>query len=217
MKTSKISQFKEHGLNVTYLTLEGYVELDRYRYLYFVVMLTIYIFVFCSDIVVVYLICSQRSLQEPMYVFIAALLVNSLVASTTIYPKLLTDFLSVEQSISYSACLCQGFFVYFLGSSGFTLLSAMAYDRYVSICKPLQYPTLITTATVRRILVLAWLLPACLLGGAALLASRAQLCEFRMNRLYCNIYSIVKLSCGNTIVNDMLSDDNSYFLFIVTW
>uniref|UniRef100_UPI003AB0AA3A olfactory receptor 11A1-like n=1 Tax=Centroberyx gerrardi TaxID=166262 RepID=UPI003AB0AA3A len=199
MKTSRMTE----GFNETYLTLPGHAGFDKLRYFSFFMFLTVYIFVSFTDSLIVFLICSQRSLHKPMYVFIAALLLNSLACSTAIYPKLLSDFLSERPVVSRSACLCQAFVVYFLGGSGFTLLSVMAFDRYVSICEPLRYAALVSPSAVAALLLLAWLLPAGLVAGAALLASQLWLCRFRLDRLYCNIYSFVKLSCGSTLVNDV--------------
>ncbi|XP_071372570.1 olfactory receptor 6N2-like [Centroberyx affinis] len=187
------------GLNTTYLTLGGYVDVHKYGYFYFVFMLTIFIFIICSNSVIVYLICVHRSLHEPMYIFIAALLMNSVLFSITFYPKLLIDFLSEKQIISYPFCVFQSFLHYSFGGSEFFLLTAMAFDRYVCICKPLQYPTIMRTATLKLILVLAWLLPACELAGSALLATRQKLCKFLLiQKVNCDFYSVAKLTCGDT-------------------
>ncbi|XP_051815365.1 LOW QUALITY PROTEIN: olfactory receptor 187-like [Acanthochromis polyacanthus] len=146
--------------NVTYLTFSGHVELHKFRYLYFLVMFIVYVLIFCSNSIILCIIWVHKSLHEPMYIFIAALLLNSILFSTNIYPKLLIDFLSDKQVITHSHCVFQFFAYYSLGSSEFLLLSAMAYDRYVSICKPLQYPNIMRKTTVSVLLLLAWLVPA---------------------------------------------------------
>ncbi|XP_071382440.1 olfactory receptor 11A1-like [Centroberyx affinis] len=191
------------GFNETYLTLAGHTRLYKRKYVFFFMFLTVYIFASFTDSLIVFLICSQRSLHKPMYVFIAALLLNSLACSTAVYPKLLSDFLSERPVVSRSACLCQAFVVYSLGGSGFMLLSVMAFDRYVSICEPLRYATLVSPSAIAALLLLAWLLPAGLLAVAALLAGQLLLCRFQLDRLYCDIYSFLKLSCGNALVNDV--------------
>ncbi|KAM4730669.1 LOW QUALITY PROTEIN: putative olfactory receptor 13C6 [Anableps anableps] len=138
-------------LNVTYITLRGYVEMEKYRYLYFTIMILVYILIICSNATIVYLIWSHKNLHEPMYIFIGALLFNCVIYSMTFYPKLLTDFLSEKQVITYSACVFQFFMFYSVGGSEFLLLAVMAFDRYVSICKPLRYPTI-----MRKILIMAY-------------------------------------------------------------
>ncbi|XP_035459801.1 olfactory receptor 13C2-like [Scophthalmus maximus] len=194
--------------NVTYITLEGHVRVEKYRYFYFMIMLFAYILIICCNATIVCLIVIHLNLHEPMYIFIAALLLNSVLLSTVIYPKLLIDFLSEKQIISYSACLFQCFLYYSLSSSEFLLLSVMAYDRYVSICKPMEYPTIMTRTTVGILLVVAWILPACqtavpVVGNIdnrlCTLALKGIFCNNSVNHLYCvtsralSIYGIVVL------------------------
>ncbi|XP_029386542.1 olfactory receptor 6N2-like [Echeneis naucrates] len=192
--------------NVTYVTLGGYVEVEKYRYLYFICIFIVYILIICTNSTIVYLIWIHRNLHEPMYIFIAALLINSVLLSSVIYPKLLVDFLSEKQVISYSACLLQFHVFYSLGGSEFLLLSAMAYDRYVSICKPLQYPTIMRKTTVIVFLMVAWLLPASQVAVPAGLSADKKLCSFTLKGIFCN-NTVYKLQCGISraqIIHDMV-------------
>ncbi|KAM9347078.1 olfactory receptor 11A1-like [Symphorus nematophorus] len=184
-------------LNGTYITLGGHVDVHKYRYLYFLIMFTVYILIICCNFTIVCLIWRHKNLHEPMYIFIAALLLNSVVFSTALYPKLLIDFLSEKQIISYSACLFQYFIFYSLSGSEFLLLSAMAYDRYVSICKPLQYPTIMRKTTVSIFLFLAWLLPACQAVAPTILSAQMKLCNLTLKGIFCN-NSIYTLHCASS-------------------
>ncbi|XP_053531192.1 olfactory receptor 52B2-like [Ictalurus punctatus] len=140
--------------NVTHLTLNGHVDLQTYRYFYFLITLTVYISIIVFNTVVIFVIFMNKHLHEPMYIFIAALLCNALFGATALYPKLLTDLLSEKQVSSYHGCLFQAFCVYTYAASEFMLLSAMAYDRYVSICKPLHYSNIVTMPTVRKLILI---------------------------------------------------------------
>uniref|UniRef100_A0A3Q4HSE4 G-protein coupled receptors family 1 profile domain-containing protein n=1 Tax=Neolamprologus brichardi TaxID=32507 RepID=A0A3Q4HSE4_NEOBR len=142
----------DEELNVTYITFDGHIFL-------FFIMFTLYILITCSNSIIIYLILIHKNLHEPMDTFIAALLLNVAIYATAIYPKLLIDFLSEKQIISYSACLFQFFIIYSLGCSEFVLLAAIAYDRYMAICKPLQYPTIMRKSTVS--IFLEWLKVNC--------------------------------------------------------
>ncbi|XP_067372004.1 olfactory receptor 6N2-like [Channa argus] len=187
----------EEELNATYLILDGHVEVEKYRYLYFVFIFIVYLLIICSNCTIVYLIWKHKDLHEPMYIFIAALLLNSVLHSTNIYPKLLIDFLSEKQIISLKACIVQYFMFYSLAGSEFLVLTAMAYDRYVSICKPLQYPIIMRKTTISIFLALAWLLPACHLAGLAAISSYQKLCSFTLKVLFCN-NTIYKLFCATS-------------------
>ncbi|XP_030614555.1 olfactory receptor 6N2-like [Archocentrus centrarchus] len=157
-------------------------------------MFTLYILIICSNSIIVYLIWIHKNLHEPMYIFIAALLLNCVLYSTNIYPKLLIDFLSEKQVTSYSACLFQFFMFYTLGSSEFFLLAAMAYDRYVAICKPLQYPTIMTKTNVSIFLVIAWLVPSCHSAVQTIGSAEAKLCDFNLKGIFCN-NAVYTLQC----------------------
>uniref|UniRef100_A0A673BJN5 Olfactory receptor n=1 Tax=Sphaeramia orbicularis TaxID=375764 RepID=A0A673BJN5_9TELE len=180
--------------NVTYITFAGHMEVQKYKYVYFMIVFITYILIICSNSTIICLIWIHRNLHEPMYIFIAALLLNSILLSTVVYPKLLIDFLSEKQVISYSACLFQYFMFYAFASSEYLLLSAMAYDRYVSICKPLQYPTIMRKTTVTLLLVYAWLVPIIQLGISAILIDRQKFCTFTLQTVFCS-NSIHKLYC----------------------
>ncbi|XP_071328548.1 olfactory receptor 11A1-like [Trachinotus anak] len=186
----------DEELNVTYITLGGHVEVPKYRYLYFMIVFIAYILIICSNSTIVYLIWIHQNLHEPMYIFIAALLINSVLLSTNIYPKLLIDFLSEKQIISYKACLFQYFMFYTLIGSEFLLLAVMAYDRYVSICKPLQYPTIMRKTTITVFLALAWFFPACETAVIATISANKKLCDFTLKVIYCNnsFYSLFCVS-----------------------
>ncbi|XP_037542579.1 olfactory receptor 11H2-like [Nematolebias whitei] len=179
-------------LNVSYITLWGYVELNKYKYLYFAIMFTVYLLIICSNSIIVYLIWTNKNLHEPMYIFIAALLFNCVLYSTTLYPKLLIDFLSENQIISYLACHFQFFMFYTVGWAEFLLLAVMSFDRYVSICKPLRYRMIMTKSTVNLFLVLAWFFPACHIAVQTILSAKAKICNLRLKGIICNnvIYSI---------------------------
>lgn len=173
-------------MNVTYITFAGHLEVENYRYLYFVIMFTVYILIICSNSTIVFLIVIHKNLHEPMYIFIAALLTNSVLFSSNVYPKLLIDFLSKKQIISYQACLFQTFTFYFLVTSEYLLLAVMAYDRYVSINNPLRYPTIMREKNVNISLVLAWFIPACHIAVPIIANANTKLCSFTLKGIFCN-------------------------------
>ncbi|XP_060797907.1 olfactory receptor 10J4-like, partial [Neoarius graeffei] len=201
----------DYSTNFTYLSLEGHVELENYRYIYFIFTLIVYMMIIGFNIIIIFVIFKKKRFHEPMYIFIAALLCNSLFGSTALYPKLLIDLLSEKQTVSFKECLFQAFCLYAYAASEFMLLSAMAYDRYVSICNPLLYANAVKMSTVRKLLFLSWFLPCCKAGVAVILASQLPLCKFNLNRTYCDNFSIVKLSCKETSLNNIYG----LFIFII--
>nr|XP_061810353.1 putative gustatory receptor clone PTE01 [Nerophis lumbriciformis] len=180
------------------LSLTGYVEVDKYGYVYFMFLLPVFVAILCSNSIIIFLIWIHRNLHEPMYIFIAALSLNSILLTTPIYPKILVDVLSHEQSISYSGCLTLAFFFYSISCSDFLLLLAMAYDRYVSICRPMQYSSIMGKTTVTIFLALAWFLPASQLSVTMVLQSKQKICNTTLEGFYCNV-KMLKIHCTTPI------------------
>nr|XP_043874745.1 olfactory receptor 6N2-like [Solea senegalensis] len=188
----------EDEVNVTFITFEGHVNMQTYRHVYFVVMFTLYILIVCSNVTIVCLIVIHKDLHKPMYVFIAALLINSVLYSSAVHPKLLIDFLSERQLTTFTPCVLQASSYYTLATSEFLLLSAMAYDRYVSVCRPLHYQTLMSRSTVTLFLVCAWLVPACELSGSVVMYMNVKMCHFTLKGVFCNTL-IYTLQCVSSV------------------
>uniref|UniRef100_A0A8C6LAS6 Olfactory receptor n=1 Tax=Nothobranchius furzeri TaxID=105023 RepID=A0A8C6LAS6_NOTFU len=203
----------DYKLNETYITFGGFVEMVRFRHVYFVIIFTFYIMILGSNSTIVCLIVIYKNLHYPMYIFIAALLMNSLFYTTAIYPKLLLDLLSDKQIISRTMCYFQYYIFYTSVGAEFMLLTAMAYDRYVSICKPLEYPNIMKRTTICVLLVLAWLGPACAVAGSAFMSAKEKVCYFTLKGLFCN-NSIYKLNC---IVSRTLSVYGIIFLLSIAF
>ncbi|XP_072301482.1 olfactory receptor 6N2-like [Eucyclogobius newberryi] len=200
--------------SVSTVGLDGVALLYEHRLWLALLLLLLYVFVMLSDSLVVYVVCSQRSLHRPMYVFVVAVLVNSAMGSSVIYPKLVWDLLQGKRVVlmSRSACLCQAFFFASLGSSSFLLLSTMSFDRYLSICHPLRYSVLMSPAAVTTLLLLCWLVPLLPVAGFVLIANRFPPCLDRVTRLYCHMHTFVTLSCADKHV---LSKLYSFFCYTI--
>ncbi|MBN3299180.1 O52D1 protein, partial [Amia calva] len=138
-----------------------------------------------------------------MYIFVCNLCVNGLYGTAGLYPKLLADFLSDSHVISYSGCFLQIFVIYNSLMCEFTILTVMAYDRYVAICKPLQYHSIMTYLTISKFLLISWVLPFCESTIGLFLTIRLPLCGSHIDKLYCDNWSIVKLSCIDNIINNV--------------
>ncbi|XP_075706005.1 olfactory receptor 52D1-like [Rhinoderma darwinii] len=181
------------------LTLNfGELTVEKYFYC-FIVIIGYALIVVCNGAVIV-TVWQHQSLQEPMYIFISVLCMNGLYGSSAFFPSLLINLLQKNPSISYRACLTQVFCIHTYGSFEMTILASMSYDRYVSICNPLRYNTIMTSSTIGKILFRAWLYPVTLIGVLVILTARLPLCRSHILKIYCDNWSVVSLSCTDTIV-----------------
>ncbi len=117
-------------------TLAAYFDTGLFKYLYFLMVILLYTFIVFSNLLLIVLICLNRSLHEPMYMFLCSLFVNELYGSTGLFPFLLLQILSDIHTVSASFCFLQIFCLYSYGGVEFSNLAIMSYDRYLAICFP---------------------------------------------------------------------------------
>uniref|UniRef100_A0A3B4BC46 G-protein coupled receptors family 1 profile domain-containing protein n=1 Tax=Periophthalmus magnuspinnatus TaxID=409849 RepID=A0A3B4BC46_9GOBI len=185
------------------LTLAAYWDLGSLRSLWFLFLLLLYVAVLGCNLVVIAAIFVDRSLHQPMYVLICNLLTNQLCGSVAIYPFLLFQLLQSTHAVSHAACLVQVFFLFFYGNVQIMTLAAMSYDRYVAICCPLQYHRRMSSQRTLRLLLLVWLLPLLEVSFMVSLSAPLRLCGNHISKVYCDNYSVVKLACGDTTLNNV--------------
>ncbi|XP_038550284.1 olfactory receptor 11A1-like [Micropterus salmoides] len=187
----------------SYFTLDAYFDSGVFKYLYFLIILTFYMSVVCVNLLLIVVICMNRSLHEPMYLFLCSLFVNELYGSTGLFPFLLLQILSDIHTVSAPFCFLQIFCVYSYGSVEFLNLAIMSYDRYLAICYPLQYNTRMTSKKIALLIAVTWLFPFLAIAVLIALSAPLKLCGNIINKVYCGNYSIVKLACSDTTVNNI--------------
>ncbi|XP_026170410.1 olfactory receptor 11A1-like [Mastacembelus armatus] len=188
---------------VSYFTLTAYFDTGRLKYLYFIIIMSLYVLIIFSNVLLIVVICVNKSLHEPMYMFLCSLFVNQLYGSTGLFPFLLVQILSDIHTVSVPFCFLQVFCLYTYGSVEFLNLAVMSYDRYLSICYPLQYNTRMTFTQVAKLLAITWLYPFAEVAVMTSLSASLHLCGNTINKVYCDNYPIVKLACFDTTVNNI--------------
>ncbi|KAM4560720.1 olfactory receptor 51I2-like [Fundulus diaphanus] len=169
------------------------------KYLYFSLCFLIY----CANVAIILTLCLERSLHQPMYVFICCLSFNSLRGAAGFFPRFLPDLLSNTHFISRPSCFVQIFVLYMYATSEMAILSIMAYDRFVAVCQPLRHRSKMTFRTVLRLIVLAELYPAFICSCCISLTIRLPLCGIKVQRFFCTTWPLVRLSCMDTGVNNI--------------
>ncbi|CAG02147.1 unnamed protein product, partial [Tetraodon nigroviridis] len=176
------------------LTFTIYSSLGSFSLELAVCVLLLYVSGLCVNLLLVLVICADARLHRPMYVLLVHLTLSGLLGSSTVTLSLVRHLLSQAES-SLSACLSQVFFTNVYGSSMFCLLALMAYDRYVSICKPLLYHAIMRPGRLRLLLALLYLLLSSSSAVQVYLTSTLPLCQHSLDKLLCDSLAISKLSC----------------------
>ncbi|XP_034534396.1 olfactory receptor 1P1-like [Notolabrus celidotus] len=184
-------------------TLSAYLDPGVLKYLFFLVVLFLYVLIICANVLLLVVIGVNRSLHEPMYLFLCSLFVNELYGSTGLFPFLLVQLLSEVHSIPAPLCFLQVFCLFYYACVEFFNLAIMSYDRYLAICHPLQYNTRMTPHRIALLIALVWFYASVLCVVPLLLSAPLQLCGHMINKVYCDNYSIVKLSCSDTTTNNV--------------
>ncbi|XP_061072426.1 olfactory receptor 2G6-like [Conger conger] len=192
----------ENSTEIVFL-LPGLNATKSNKHAYFVVALLAYIFTILVNLALIVTIVLHRVLHEPMFIFLCNLCANGIFGVSTFYPKILVDFLSDVNVTPYKACLAQMFVIYSYAFCEMTTLAVMAYDRYIAICKPLNYHSIITPRRVANLLILTWLSSICESVVVVALIARLPLCGFKIDKLYCTGWAVVKLSCVDTTINNI--------------
>ncbi|KAF3848260.1 hypothetical protein F7725_021288 [Dissostichus mawsoni] len=183
---------------LSYFLLSTYIHVGNLRYLYFMITTIVYIVIVVANTSLIVVICVNRSLHEPMYIFLCSLFVNELYGSTGLFPFLLVQILSDIHTVSAPLCFLQIFCLFTYVHIQFCNLAVMSYDRYLAICYPLQYNIRMTSNKAVIFIILIWLYSFVKFLITLSLNIRLTLCGNIINSLYCHNYLVVKLACSDT-------------------
>ncbi|KAF4024218.1 hypothetical protein G4228_015768 [Cervus hanglu yarkandensis] len=191
----------ERRNNVTEFVLVGLTQSTEGQKILFVVFLLIYIVTMVGNLLIVTTVVFSATLDAPMYFFLGYLSFMDAVYSTTITPNMIIDLVCEKKTISFEACMAQLFIEHLFGGAEILLLVVMAYDRYVAICKPLHYLTIMSQRLCVLLLLLAWV------GGflhavvQLLLAYNLPFCGPNViDHFICDMYPLLKLACTDTYI-----------------
>lgn len=193
-------------------TLSGFNFNLEQRTILFVVTLLWYLMIVLGNVFLIITIVVDKNLHEPMYIFLCNLCINALYGTIGFYPKFLLDLLS-SNVISYAGCILQGFVIHSSTCGDFSILALMAYDRYVAICRPLAYHSVMTKQRIFLFVFLSWFFPlyCMLMNTASILGTR--LCGSHINKVYCVNWMIVSLACTPPKANVIIAYLNILFYF----
>uniref|UniRef100_A0A8C9PWB1 Olfactory receptor n=1 Tax=Spermophilus dauricus TaxID=99837 RepID=A0A8C9PWB1_SPEDA len=186
--------------------------------LLFMIFFMIYLMTVFGNIFIMLLIIKDTHLHSPMYFLLANLSFVDMWISSITTPKMIIGFLRDNQSISFGGCMCQVLFVHFVGGTEMVMLVAMAYDRYVAICKPLHYTTIMSLQRCIGLVAITWI--AGFVHGMSYLGVIVQLpfCGPReIDSFFCDMPLVIKLACMDSKNLDTLMNIDCGFVAVTSF
>uniref|UniRef100_A0A452T295 Olfactory receptor family 10 subfamily J member 5 n=1 Tax=Ursus maritimus TaxID=29073 RepID=A0A452T295_URSMA len=206
---------RKNFTEVTEFIFLGFSVFGKHQITLFVVFLTIYILTLAGNVVIVTIIRVDHHLHTPMYFFLSMLASSETVYTLVSVPRMLSGLLFHNQPISLAGCASQMFFFVLLATNNCFLLTAMGYDRYVAICNPLRYTVLMSKGVC--VMLVSGSFGTGLVMAVLHVAAMFSLpfCGTVVEHFFCDIYPVMKLSCTDTTINEMINYGVSSFVILI--
>ncbi|KAM3926742.1 olfactory receptor 10A7-like [Leptodactylus fuscus] len=190
--------------NLTVLTeffLLGFSDNQLLRIFYFFLFLVIFSGTICGNLLIITLVSTSKILHTPMYFFISQLSISDILLPTDIVPNLLHILLNNGGTISFIGCMTQLYFFSVSEVFECLLLTVMSYDRYVAICNPLRYTSIMTGTYCMRLAAMCWLISIIVSFVDTTTPSMLIFCGPNIiDHFFCDLVPIMEIACSDTFV-----------------
>ncbi|XP_018420934.1 PREDICTED: olfactory receptor 1468-like [Nanorana parkeri] len=171
----------------------------------FVLFLLIYLMTLIINLLIFFLVLTDYHLHNPMYFFLSNLALLDMSYSSVTGPRMLFDLVTKSQSIPIPACTAQVFFFLYFACSELLLLSAMSYDRYIAICRPLHYPQIMSLRVCSHIAVVIWVVAFIYAMVHTLCLLRLSFCGPNyIHNFFCDLPHLFQTTCTDPAINILL-------------
>ncbi|KAM9200932.1 LOW QUALITY PROTEIN: olfactory receptor 5K3-like [Dugong dugon] len=195
----------EDNHSLTRFILIGFMDHPDLKTVLFVVFFAIYLITMVRNLGLVALIFMEHRLHTLMYIFLGNLALMDSCCSCAITPKMLENFFSEDRMISLYECMAQFYFLCLAETADCFLLAAMAYDRYVAICSPLQYHTMMSKKLSIQMTIGAYIAGNLHSMFQVVLLLRLVFCgSHQINHFFCDVLPLYRLSCVNPYINELM-------------
>ncbi|KAG5200058.1 hypothetical protein JEQ12_006537 [Ovis aries] len=204
--------------NVTEIIFLGFSQNRDAQKVISGLFLLLYVAVLLGNGLIVVTIMAGKGLASPMYLFLSYLSFVEICYCSVTAPKLILDSLMERKVISLKGCITQIFFLHFFGGTEIFLLTLMAYDRYVAICKPLHYTVVMNRRACGLLVGAAWGGGLLHSVGQTFLIFQLPLCGPKvLDHYFCDVHPVLKLACSDTFLVGLLIIANGGCISVVSF
>lgn len=192
--------------SVTEFILLGLTDNPELQAVIFFFLLLTYVLSVTGNLTIIVLTLLHSHLKTPMYFFLRNFSFLEISFTSVCNPRFLVSILTGDKSISYNACAAQLFFFILLGSTEFFLLASMSYDRYVAICKPLHYPTIMSHKVCYQLVGSSWLAGFLVIFPPLTMGLQLDFCDTNViDHFTCDSAPLLHISCTDTSTLELMS------------
>ncbi|XP_068103833.1 olfactory receptor 2AP1-like [Hyperolius riggenbachi] len=190
---------------VTFFILKGFSDIPKLEAPISLLVLLIYLTTLVGNIVILLLICLDSHLHTPMYFFLGNLSVLDISYTTVTLHKSIDIFVTGHNEVSFIDCMAQLYFFTWFSSNDLMLLTCMGYDRYVAICKPLHFSTLMNSRVCAGLAIFCWAFSLLhILPTATLISQLSCYTSNIINHFFCDVLPLLEMSCSDTSIVEMV-------------
>ncbi|XP_026575045.1 olfactory receptor 14A16-like [Pseudonaja textilis] len=187
-----------NGSEFSTFLLLGFSYQFEQNLLYFTLFLVIYIAALIANALIILAVSFHQQLHTPMYFFLVNLSVVDLGSISVTIPKAMTNAFWNSREISYYGCITQVFSLFFFLISDLFFLTGMAYDRYIAICDPLHYKSIMDRKACLQLAAIAWITGFLYSALHTCSTFAVTFCSNVLNQFFCEIPQLLKVSCNNS-------------------
>ncbi|XP_056425560.1 olfactory receptor 1468-like [Hyla sarda] len=192
---------KDNLTEVSEFFLLGFQTSQDIRISLFFFLLVVYCGTICGNLLIITLVSTSKNLHTPMYFFISQLSTSDILLSTDIVPNLFHILLNNGETMTFIGCITQLYLFCATESYECFLLAVMSYDRYVAICNPLHYSSIMISGHCRTLSILCWLLGFFIVLTYIIKTAKLNFCGPNIiDHLFCDIIPLLELSCSDTFI-----------------
>ncbi|XP_037369197.1 olfactory receptor 6C2-like [Talpa occidentalis] len=207
---------RNHTAIITFILL-GLTDDPQLQVLIFIFLVIAYLLSITGNLTIILLVLVDSHLKTAMYYFLQNFSFLEISFTSACIPRFLYSLSTGDRTITYSACLSQVFFIYLFAVVEFFLLTIMSYDRYLAICKPLHYVTIMNPRFCKTLVLCCWMVTWLLISPLFILILGLEFCDSNaVDHFACDANPLMKISCSDTGLLEQMVIACSVVIFIVT-